>query len=102
MLAPGPHALACEFTKTGEHCGTGTLRVDGQVVGEGTIPRFTPTRFSLTGAGLTCGRDPRLPVTRDYRPDFRFTGTLRCVVVEVQGPPFLDAEAEAHAAIATQ
>ena len=40
---------------TAEHRGTGALLVDGAVVGEAEIPRFTPTRFSLTAAGLTCG-----------------------------------------------
>ncbi|MHB8669661.1 MAG: arylsulfatase, partial [Acidimicrobiales bacterium] len=101
-LGPGSHSLAFQFTKTGEHRGTGRLLVDGRVVGQGDIPRFTPTRFSLTGAGLSCGRDPGLPVALDYRPDFPFTGRINSVVVEVEGPAFLDPEAEAQVAITTQ
>jgi arylsulfatase len=101
-IAPGTRTLAYRFTRTGEHCGTGTLLVDGAVVGEGDIPRFTPARFSLTGAGLTCGRDPGLPVTDDYRAPFAFTGRLRRVVVDVEGPPFVDPEDEARVAITTQ
>ena len=52
----------------------------------GDIPRFTLTRFSVTGAGLTCGYSDGLPVTRRYRAPFRFTGELDDVVVEVDGP----------------
>jgi arylsulfatase len=101
-LAPGPHTLAFRFARTGEHQGTGTLAIDGTVVGAGELPRFTPTRFSLTGAGLTCGRDPGLPVTDDYAAPFAFTGTLRQVVVEVTGAPYRDPEGEAAVAVTTQ
>jgi arylsulfatase A-like enzyme len=101
-LAPGAHTLGFRFTRTGEHAGRGALVVDGAVVAEGEIPRFTPTRFTLTGAGLTCGRDPGLPVCDDYEAPFAFTGRIRRVVVEVEGPPFVDAEGEARAAITTQ
>jgi arylsulfatase len=101
-LGPGAHTVGFRFTKTGEHRGVIALLVDSTVVGEGEIPRFTPTRFSLTGAGLTCGRDEGLPVAEDYRPEFPFAGTLRRVVVEVDGAPFVDPEAEARTAIARQ
>jgi len=76
--------------------------VDGIVVGSGEIKRFTPSRYSLTGAGLTVGRDPGLPVVDDYDSPFAFTGEVREVVIEVDGPPHLDPEAEADAAIASQ
>jgi hypothetical protein len=101
-LAPGHRTLAYRFTRTGEHQGTGALLVDGAVVAEGEIPRFTPTRFSLTGAGLACGRNPGLAVTDDYRAPFAFTGRIRRIVVEVEGPPFVDPEDEARVAITTQ
>jgi arylsulfatase len=98
----GAHTLTFRFTKTGEHQGTGTLLVDGAVVGEAAIPRFTPTRFSLHGAGLTCGYDGGLAVTDDYPAPFPFRGELRRVVVDVDGEPYIDAEGEAEIAIATQ
>jgi hypothetical protein len=101
-VAPGARTLGFTFTRTGEHRGTGRLLVDGAVVGEGEIPRFTPTRFSLTGAGLLCGRSAGLPVTDDYRAPFRFTGHLHRVVIEVDGPEFRDPEEEARVAIARQ
>jgi arylsulfatase len=102
QLTEGAHQLAFRFTKTAEHAGTGALLVDGTVVAEGDIPRFTPTRFSLTGAGLTCGRDPGLPVTDDYAPPFTFTGRSVRVTIDVSGEPYLDPEAEAADAIARQ
>jgi arylsulfatase A-like enzyme len=101
-LPPGPHDLSFRFTRTGEHAGVGTLSVDGAVVGEGEMPRFTPTRFTLTGAGLVCGADPGLSVSPDYEPPFPFTGELRQVVIEVDGEVHLDPEAEAEHAVTTQ
>jgi len=102
-IGPGTHTLAYRFTRTAEHRGRGALLVDGTVVAEGDIPRFTPTRFSLTGAGLACGRSPSdLPVTDDYVAPFAFTGRIRRVVVDVDGAPFRDPEGEARVAVTTQ
>jgi len=56
----------------------------------------------LTGAGLTCGYSDGLPVTREYKPPFRFTGRIIQAVVDVDGPAFTDPEGEARAAIASQ
>ena len=101
-LAPGPHQIGFAFSKTAEHRGTGVLLVDGVEVGRGEIPHFTPVRFSLHGAGLSCGRDAGLPVTSAYSDDFPFTGTLERVIVEVDGPEVIDAEEAAAGAIAQQ
>jgi arylsulfatase A-like enzyme len=101
-LAPGRHELVFRFARTGEHQGRGFLVVDGAVVGEGAIPRFTPSRFSLTGAGLTCGRDAGLSVCEDYVAPFPWTGELRLVVVDVDGAAFVDPEREADVSIVTQ
>ena len=101
-LPPGRHEVAFRFTKTGELRGDGALLVDGEVVGRGPIPRFTPMRFSISGAGLTCGYSDGAPVTRNYRAPFTFTGRIHRVVIEVDGPPFSDPEADAHFALARQ
>jgi arylsulfatase len=101
-IAPGAHTLAFRFEKTGEHRGTGTLLIDGTAAGRVEIARFTPTRFSLTGDGLTCGYARGLPVCGDYRPPFRFSGRLHRVTVEVEGPPHVDPQAEAELAIRSQ
>jgi arylsulfatase len=101
-LPPGEHRLGYRFEKTGEHRGTGTLLLDGEPIGSGEIPRFTPTRFSITDENLCCGYDRGMPVTLDYRPPFRFTGTLRRVVVDVSGEPYVDPVAEADLALRSQ
>ena len=101
-LTPGAHTLGFAFTKTREHHGVGALLVNGVEAGRGEIPHFTPVRFSLHGAGLSCGRDVGLPVSAAYDDDFPFTGTLERVVVEVDGPEVVDAEEEAAGAIAQQ
>ena len=71
-------------------------------IGRGALPHFTPVRFSLHGAGLSCGRDVGLPVSAAYQDEFPFTGTIERVVVEVDGPEVIDAEEEAAGAIAQQ
>jgi len=101
-VTPGEHTLAFRFTKDGEHRGAGTLLIDGVPASEVRIDPFTRTRFSLTGDGLSCGYQAGLPVCKDYRSPFRFTGTIRRVVVEVEGPPFVDPKAEAEIAITSQ
>jgi arylsulfatase len=101
-LTPGPHTLTFRFDKTGEHQGRGTLLLDGDEVGGGDIPRFTPTRFSITDDGLTCGYDLGMPVVDDYRAPFRFTGVLHRVTVDVDGDPFVDPEAEADLSLRAQ
>ena len=103
-LAPGRHTIVFAFARTADHQGRGTIMVDGAAVASGDIPRFTPNRFSLHGAGLSAGRDASgLAVTDDYEAPFPFTGTIvGDVVVEVDGVPFSDPEAEVGIAIATQ
>lgn len=101
-LAPGACVLSMRFRRRAEHCGAAELLVDGAVVASGEIARFTPTRFSITGAGLTVGRGNQLAVGDDYGGPFPFSGELTHVVIEVEGPPHLDPEAEAEVAIRTQ
>jgi hypothetical protein len=59
-------------------------------------------RFSLTGAGLTCGYGDGLPVTRRYAGTFPFSAVIHRVVVDVDGDGFVDPEADAAFAIARQ
>ena len=70
-LAAGDHRVEYEFTKDSGLGGTGVLRCDGREVGRGLIPRFTPSGFSGTGVGLTCGYEwgrPSAPATRRRSP----------------------------------
>ena len=75
-----------------------------EAVGSGTI-RTQPGKFGLGGGGLVVGRSGSEPVTDDYpgeRP-WAFTGgTIRRVVIDVSGEPFVDLAKEAAAAFARQ
>jgi len=101
-LAPGPHTLAFEYAKLGEHRGRARLLADRGVVAEGTIEFFTPGRFSVTGAGVTCGFSNGLPVIDEISPPFRFSGIIDSLFVEVDGEPFIDPHEEVDAIIAMQ
>ena len=101
-LAPGPHTLAFEYAKLGEHRGRARLLADRDVVAEGTIEFFTPGRFSVTGAGVTCGYSNGLPVIDEISPPFRFSGSIDSLFVEVDGEPFIDPQEEVDAIIAMQ
>jgi arylsulfatase A-like enzyme len=65
--------------------GTVTLYVDGKQAGIGKIPVTCPLAYSLSGDGLSCGRDTLTPVSADYGKmiEYPFTGTIRRVIVDV-------------------
>ncbi|HEY5014105.1 MAG TPA: arylsulfatase, partial [Acidimicrobiia bacterium] len=98
----GAHELRFECLAPGDYTGTGRLLIDGEVVGEAPLARLTPARFSITGGGLTCGYELGPAVSPEYEAPFRFTATLHRVVVDVSGPPALDAEAEFDAIMSEQ
>lgn len=101
-IRPGVHELGMRYVHGDGPGGVATLLVDGVGVGAVGIPRFTATRWSITGDGLTCGWSAGLPVVRDHRAPFTFTGTLHRVVVEVDGEPVVDARAEAALSMKAQ
>jgi arylsulfatase len=69
------------------------ILVDGErLSGEGDIPHTVPAVIETSGEGLCCGYDSGLPVTRDYRAPFRFTGHIEHVVVEIGESTATDAE----------
>jgi arylsulfatase A-like enzyme len=105
-LATGKHVVTAEFDKTGDDPETGsaigtlTLYVDTEAVADGEITT-QPGNFSLTGDGLTIGRDSGSPVTADYSAPFAFAGgTIERVVVDVSGEHYVDHEKEVLAYIA--
>jgi arylsulfatase len=93
-IGAGVHRLGFRFERADDEGGSGELLVDGEVVGAGMVPRFTPTRYNNTGAGLSCGYELGPPVGEGYVAPFRFTGTIHEVVVEVTGEPPRDPMAE--------
>jgi arylsulfatase len=106
-IPTGAHILSAVFERQGTSMpttGTLALYVDDEQVGEATI-MTQPGNFSLVGEGLNVGKDPGEPVTDDYggqRP-FEFTGgTIKEVIVDVSGEPFIDLEKEAVALMARE
>jgi arylsulfatase len=102
-VTPGRHELGFAFESQGRFKGgSARLTIDGETVGTGVIPHFTPVRFSITDAGLTCGEDGGSAVTHRYRAPFTFTGTVRRVVVEAEGEPVIDPDAAVESKLRTQ
>jgi arylsulfatase A-like enzyme len=105
-LPTGKRVVTAEFSKTGDEPETGsatgtlTLYVDTEAVADGEIVT-QPGNFSLTGDGLTIGRDSGSPVTADYSAPFAFAGgTIERVIVDVSGEQYVDHEKEVLAYIA--
>jgi len=96
----GPAILRFEFEKTGEHQGMGRLFINGEKVGEGAIRRTISVTFGPEG--LEIGRDTATPVSESYACPFTFTGTLKRVVVQVDGAPHHDPEGDFQAALGKQ
>jgi hypothetical protein len=90
VVGAGAHELRVRYEKVDDDGGRVELLVDGEVVGSGAVPKFTPTRYNNTGAGLSCGYELGPPVGEGYDPPFRWSGELSEVVVEVSGEPRVD------------
>jgi arylsulfatase len=101
--------LSASFDKDGEDppgVSTGILSLyhGDKKVGEGRI-KTQPGLFSLAGEGLCIGRDSGEAVTSDYpnrAPHYFTGGTIRRVVVDVSGAPYVDLEREAQAMLARE
>ena len=84
--------------------GTLSLYIRDEKVGEGKI-MTQPGKFGLGGGGLVVGRSGAEPVTDDYageRPWPFVGGTVKRVLIDVSGEPFVDLAEEAKAAFAHQ
>lgn len=102
VIGTGRHTLEFAYAPDGNGGGAAVLRVDGEEVGAGAIPRFTPASFNGTGAGLTCGYELGPAVGDDYDAPFRFTGTLHRVTVTVSGDAHVDARTRFEEIMAEQ
>jgi arylsulfatase len=84
-LGPGKHTIVYEFIPEATTPGTGgrsILRVDGQQVAEGRIPKTQPYAFSAD-EGADVGMDGETNVSTDYKQgDNAFTGRIVRVTVE--------------------
>jgi arylsulfatase A-like enzyme len=101
-LPPGEHRIEFVFTKEEGLGGTGVLRCNGQVAGQGVLSRFTPSGFNGVGAGLTCGYEWGPAVGAGYTAPFPFGGTIRHAFVQTRGPVVRDPLAELEAILSEQ
>jgi hypothetical protein len=101
-VSAGSHQVAFEFVKDSGLGGPARLLVDGRVVAEGAIERFTPAGFNGVGVGLTCGYEWGPAVGEGYEAPFIFNGVIRRAEVEVTGPVVRDPIAEIAAILAEQ
>jgi arylsulfatase len=90
-----------DFDKGKGAPGVVKLLADGKEVGSGELPVTTPNRLAQGGAMLV-GADLGAPVTPDYQPPFRFTGTIKRVIVDVSGEHVEDYEAQMRIVLAKQ
>ena len=105
----GRHKLRFEFEVTGQPDvrngkgapGRGQLYIDDKLVGQVDIPLTMPLSLGL-GGGIVCGADTGSPVTSEYKPPFKFTGTLYGVTIDVSGEHIKDEEAEMRKVMARQ
>jgi arylsulfatase A-like enzyme len=101
-LPSGASTVRFEFARTGEHRGVGRLFVDDRQVGEAELSPMVPNAFDRIGEGLCCGYDSGSPVSTEYASPFPFTGVIRRVTVDVEGPAHVDAEADRRSAMVSQ
>lgn len=95
-IPAGNHVVRVAFRYDGGGYGkgaTGVLFVDEKQVAEGRIPRSIPVRFSATET-FDIGEDTGTPVVEDYveKMPFRFTGTLKKVLVVLEPEKLTDEE----------
>lgn len=85
-LRSGEHQVRLEFAYEGGGLGKGgqaTLRVDGQVVGQGHVAATHPMFFSADETA-DLGTDTATPVSDDYGPkDSVFNGRVRWVQIDL-------------------
>ncbi|MFM8302932.1 MAG: arylsulfatase [Actinomycetota bacterium] len=97
----GTTALGVEYAREEPGGGAVRLLADGEVIGEGRIPRDLPFRWQIGGARLHLGLDRGFPVSEEYRVPFAFTGTVRTATFELPYLAFLEDRVDPRASLAT-
>jgi len=102
VMGSGHHTVEFAFEADGRGGGPATLHLDGEVVAEGTIDRFTPAVFNEVGIGVTCGYEWGPAVGDDYSAPFAFNGIIVRAEVTTSGPAVLNPALEIAAILAKQ
>ncbi len=109
-VAGGRHVVEMDFDKAAPEAagrpdgmaGRVRLLVDGSVVAESLLTRFTPSGFNGVGAGLTCGYEWGPAIGEGYEAPFEFNGRILRAEVGVTGPVVRDPLGELAAILAEQ
>ncbi len=101
-IGAGAHQVTFGFTKDESLGGPAHLWVDGRLVAERVIERFTPAAFNGLGVGLTCGYEWGPAIGEGYAAPFTFNGRITRAEVEVTGPVVRNPLAEIAAILAEQ
>lgn len=104
LVPAGAVSLAMEFTADSNNPGTGgttRLFINGKPAGEGRIEKTIPFRYTVQ-EGFDIGLDTVTPVSKLYQSPFKFTGTIKRVIVDVNGAPIQDLAKELQIAMAIQ
>jgi arylsulfatase len=108
-IPEGEVELCYEFEPTGQPDFTvgkgvpalGQLYINRKLVGAVQIPHSVPIMFGTEG--LSCGYDTGDRVAPDeYSDEFKFTGTIKRVTLDLSGDLIPDAEADLRIAMARQ
>jgi arylsulfatase A-like enzyme len=91
-LTPGPHTITLDVRRNGDGSAEADLRVDGEPVAAGKIPRLL---FIISSTGMDLGRSLS-PVTDDYAAPFAYPGKIERVVFELPGASPNRGEVKAH------
>ncbi|HLY81222.1 MAG TPA: hypothetical protein VKQ70_17720, partial [Caulobacteraceae bacterium] len=91
-LTPGPHTITLDVRRNGDGSAEADLRVDGEPVAAGKIPRLL---FIISSTGMDLGRSLS-PVTDDYAAPFAYPGKIQRVVFELPGATPFRGEVKAH------
>ncbi|NJO55674.1 MAG: arylsulfatase [Rhodospirillales bacterium] len=89
-VPPGARALGARYVPTGSNLrpdfftGDVVITIDGEPVGERKGIRTAAQYSTMTGYGLTIGRNIGTPVSHGYQAPFPFTGRLDKVTVDLK------------------
>ncbi len=100
-LSPGPATIRVDFKYDGGGIGKGgmvSLFVNDKKVGEGRVEKTVPARFSADET-FDVGMDTGSPVSADYAPPSKFTGTLKKVDIRLETSPLSPADEESVRAL---
>ncbi|MEK6233482.1 MAG: arylsulfatase, partial [Planctomycetales bacterium] len=84
-IPTGKVELKMDFQYDGGGPGKGgavTLSINGKKVGEGRIEKTIPGKFGFDE--MDVGMDLSSAVSEDYKPPYKFTGTIEKVTIEIK------------------